>query len=309
MRNVPRHRRSLKPEWYDRAVIPSVLVTVGVMLWLLIVPAAYWTAFFLLAIILLWIFSWLLHHYGVHEIGLALSVFSLLFVLAFYWNMAVQQNQSYSAFLKSSPCGQSSCSHAIDQIEEPYSAGAWFPSIMGVVMWYSINLNFCYCPGCHWADNNTLPIYGYPPINGTVIPDTSQAPIANGGYATTNPSDFPNGGIGIPAGVYPGTGSTVPTTPALCPGVAAVLNSRNVLGRGCPICSQCLQWLRLQQGHIDPFTDDVCCPASLYPSYPSGMCTFCPSTTTCPYVGQITNALLVVFCFLVVNWILEFVYP
>ena len=295
-----------KPQWYDYVVVPSLLALVAVAIWLCAAPGAYWTAFLLFAIAAVWAFFWFIEHGFKRELGLGLSLLVMVFVLAFYWNAAAQQNQGFMGVQNSSPCGQSSCSHAVNQNAQPYNRNGFFPSIYGIAEWNSINIVFCYCPACAWASNNNAATCGYPAINGTHLPDRTQPCQPNAGLATTNPADWPNGGVGDGEGVYPGTGSSLTGNLVLCPGVVPHLNPQGYVGRGCPICAGCLVWQRTQAGFMDPLTDE-CCPSNTYPPWTSGMCFLCPAPQACPYFGSITIALLVVTCIMAVNWIVEWV--
>jgi len=195
-------RRRLSP-----LVMASIIDLVGVAVWLMVVPGSFWTAYLLIAIAAAWAFLWALQYRVRRQIGLGLAFFAVLLVCAFYWNFAVEQNQGFSAFLKSSPCGQSSCSHQTNQNTAAYNARGFLPTIFGETNPFSIRLTFCFCETCAWASANGGDIQGYAAINGTHLPDTNSPPIANGGLATTNPDDYGNGAEGLGDGVFPNTGA------------------------------------------------------------------------------------------------------
>jgi hypothetical protein len=284
----------------------SILNVYAAAIWIMAGAGALWTGYLLIAVATTWLFFYVWQYRIRREVTLGLSFFAVLLVLAFYWNFAVEQYQGFSAFLKSSPCGQSSCSHQIDQDNFPYNPHGFLPSVFGETSYLSTKLSFCFCKGCAWASNNGQAILGYPAINGTHLPDTSAFPIDNGGLATTNPNDFLNGGAGLGGGNFVNTGSTVaPVVP--CPGVSSHLTPGGLVGQGYVICAACLNELRKQTGYSDPFTD-LSCPPSLYPPWTSGMCWLCPDPSTCPYLVTITWVLFEVTLIILINWICDMVF-
>jgi hypothetical protein len=287
-------------------VVGSIVNVFAAAIWLMVGPGALWTGYLLIAIGTTWAFFYALQYRARRQIGLGLSFFALILVLAFYWNFAVEQNQGFSAFLKSSPCGQSSCSHQTNQDTYPYNAAGFLPSIFGETSSFSIKLTFCFCKGCMWASNNAGNLYGYPAINGTHLPDTSATPIANGGLATTNPANYQNGALGLARGVNPGAGSTVSNI-VFCPGVSMLHLPNGVVGQAYVICAGCLNELRKQTGFTDPLTD-LSCPPSLYPPWTSGMCWLCPDPATCPYLIVITWVLFELTIVVGFNWVAELVF-
>jgi hypothetical protein len=154
-----------------------------------------------------------------------------------------------------SPCGSSSCSQVTYTSSVVYNAIGFFSS--STFAFESYRPTVCVYEQCDWADGNSLPIRGFPPLNGSAgLPNVSATPCFSppNCLATTRPEDWPNPGIGLPNGIFPGFATQISPI-AQCPGVRLV----GTEWVGQPACSYCLQYWRDYYG----YTGAPNCPAAV----------------------------------------------
>jgi hypothetical protein len=137
-------------------------------------------------------------------------------------------------------CGACSCSAVLDSSKVTQNPLGYFTGTTNgpkSLTFQDGRALVCPMQQCNWAPPNGLLIQGYPAmvVDGAILPNTS-APALNGqGLATNRPQDFPNPGIGLKNGSFPGLGITFANNTELCPG-ATIMDKQGV---GLLVCSYC----------------------------------------------------------------------
>lgn len=184
-----------------------------------------------------------------------------------------------------SPCGKSSCSDVSGQTDVPYHPLGWF-NRNTYQQYLKVTPLTCFMGNeCRWADRTGE------------IPKSSNLD----GYATNNPSDYPDPGSGIRDGLF---AFSLLTESVPCPFVRLEIGSP---GRGLAIRARCARYQICHQGYFPEFKctnpmDRFCedCSTYQYNSVKEWSCLFCTEISH-PSLGQRRTVLSLLFIHLVIQ--------